>query len=224
MTDAVVSQSRTGLVRLRLEFALLYLAAPLGMAGLVAGGIVSPRDIPGAFVILFLFTVVLLFRTPTFRWRSLMTGGLIPDWRIAALFTVVTVSATVALTQLLAPWAMFSLPRNAPEIWWRVLFFYPVLSVLPQSLIYRVLFFARYGDLFPGRTAAIAVNATVFGMAHLFYLNWPAVALTAIGGAVFAWIYTERGAFWFANLLHAIAGWTLFTVGLGGVYFFHGSI
>ena len=65
--------------------------------------------------------------------------------------------------------------------------------------------------------------AIVFGLAHLFYLNWVAVMLTMAGGLVFAWAHVERGSFWLAGLLHMIAGWAVFTAGLGG-FFYHGAI
>jgi hypothetical protein len=90
---------------------------------------------------------------------------------------------------------------------------------LPQELVFRVLFFRRYGGLMPGRAAALAVNAGVFSFAHLMYWNWPALVLTL----VFAWAYERQGNFPAAVLLHALAGWILFTLGLG-VFFYAGFV
>ena len=51
------------------------------------------------------------------------------------------------------------LPRRATGLWLAILALYPLLSALPQELIFRVLFFRRYGRLFAGERAAVAVNA-----------------------------------------------------------------
>ena len=84
-------------------------------------------------------------------------------------------------------------------------------------------FFARYRMLFGSRRTAIGVNALAFGLADLFYWNWPAIVPTTIGGAVFARAYAETGSFAYACLLHAVAGRALFATGLGSRNFFHGS-
>ncbi len=224
MTEsATAPDPAANLVYRRLEFAALYLAAPIAMAGLVAGGVVSARSMPNVFAGVFVFALILLARTRGFYWRSLFKGGLVPNWGAALLFFGVTAAGVYLLTLWLAPWSLFGLPNRSPELWTRILIFYPLLSVIPQGIIYRVLFFARYADLFPNRMSAIAANALAFGLGHLFYLNPVAVGLTVVGGAAFGWAYTQYGSFWFANLLHAFGGWTIFTVGLG-VYFYHGAI
>ena len=144
--------------------------------------------------------------------------------RLLAAFVVATSIITVSMTLWLAPGRLFWLPTHAPELWRTIIIFYPIVSVLPQSIIYRALFFSRYRPVFPSDGAAIAANAFMFGLAHLFYLNWVAFLLTALGGAVFAWVHYKRESYWFANLLHAIGGWAVFTSGLGGAYFYHGAI
>ena len=62
------------------------------------------------------------------------------------------VTAVVAglLVWLLVPGQALALPRRAPGLWVAILALYPFLSALPQELIFRVLFFRRYGGLFPG--------------------------------------------------------------------------
>jgi membrane protease YdiL (CAAX protease family) len=84
-----------------------------------------------------------------------------------------------------------------------------------------VLFFRRYGPLMPGRPAGLAINAAVFSLAHLMYWNAPALILTFLGGLAFGYAYEWRQSFPAAVLLHAIAGWILFSLGLG-VFFFTG--
>jgi len=145
------------------------------------------------------------------------------SWRILALFTVVTAAGLLAMTLWLRPGSLFSFPRYSPELWSRVMMFYPLLSVIPQGIIYRALFFERYGRLIPNDHLAIVMSAAAFSLGHLFFGNWVALSLTFAGGLVFAWAYRVKGSFWFANLLHAIGGWTVFTVGLGR-FFYHGAV
>jgi|GEM_PF-61181 len=219
--DAAAASPSPG--RRWLEFTAIYVLAPLCMAGLVAGGVVPGAYIPLGFAAMFVAALLLLTTTPGFRWRTLFAGRLIADWRVALAFVVGATIVIYLIVQWLVPWALFGFPSRAPRQWAMVMCLYPVLSVLPQSITFRVLFFTRYASLFEDNRRAIAVNAAVFGLAHILYMNWVAVALTTIGGAVFAWAHAERGSFWFANLLHIFGGWAIFTLGLG-VFFYHGAI
>ena len=210
--------------RLWLEFLLIYVLAPVWMALAVGTGWAPVLSVPLVFLGVLLLAIGLLSLTPGFAWRSLLQGSLLPRRRAAAVFLVGTAMAALLLTWWLAPQALFHLPVQSPGIWLLITLFYPVVSVLPQGIIYRALFFERYGGLFSSRRQAMAVNAGVFGLAHLFYLNWVALLLSIIGGWVFAWAYVEQRSFAFAMLLHAVAGWLLFSIGLGAVYFFHGAV
>lgn len=216
----------SGARRLRLgaECFILFVAAPIFTAYLIFVGELSNAAMPQVFLALFVLAMVLLFLTRGFSWRSLVQGRFSPDWRLLAAFVVATSIITVSMTLWLAPGRLFWLPTHAPELWRTIIIFYPIVSVLPQSIIYRALFFSRYRPIFPSDTAAIIANAFMFGLAHLFYLNWVAFVLTSLGGAVFAWVHYKRESYWFANLLHAFGGWAVFTSGLGGAYFYHGAI
>ena len=204
--------------KLAAEWLILFVAAPLVMAFAL-----PPSAIWSALAAIAVIGLILLWITPDFRWRSLAAGPLVPDWPRLVLLVAGTGILVVALTVWLVPWSLFSLPRRNPELWLMILILYPFLSALPQELVYRVLFFRRYGALFANPKTALAANAACFGLAHLFYANWPAVLLATLGGAVFAWAYQVRGSFGFAWLLHALAGQMIFTVGLG-ILFYHGAV
>ncbi len=205
-------------LRLTLECAALFVGLPVVMA--VA---VSPYRMRDVFIGATVVALVLLIFTPGFRWRSLVEGPILREWRAILLFTLVTMGISAALVLWLSPERFLAMPRHMTELWLRIMIWYPFLSALPQEIIYRVLFFERYGPLFPGRRWAIAANAACFGLAHLFYLNWPAVLLTTLGGVVFAWAYAGRRSFGLAFLLHMLGGQIIFTFGLG-IYFYHGAI
>lgn len=206
------------LPRLWAEFGLIFVATPLIMAlGL------PPSVIWTGLAGMLILAVILLSRSIGFSWRSLLARPVVTDWTVLAGFVVLTVAVALALVLWLRPNALFMLPLHNERLWILILIFYPFVSALPQEIVFRALFFGRYGALFPGRHVAIAANAGVFSLAHLFYWNWPAVILTLFGGVVFAWAYREKGSFLFAWLMHALAGQIVFTTGLG-VFFFHGMV
>lgn len=117
----------------------------------------------------------------------------------------------------------FALPRFRPELWLMIMIFYPIVSVWPQELIYRAFFFQRYRSILPNNTAMIIVSGTVFGWAHVIFLNPWAVLLTWVGGLLFAWTYAKSRSLWAASLEHAIYGMLIFTIGLGW-FFYYGSV
>ncbi len=198
---------------------MLFIAAPVIMATDLPSSFMWPA-LAGIAVV----GVVLLSVTPGFRWRDLVSRqALRIDWPVVAIFVVIAVAVCVALTVWLVPERLFGFPQGRTKMWLVVMVAYPLVSAVPQELVFRVLYFERYGALFPSTTVAIAANAGIFGLAHLFYWNWPAVVLTTAAGALFAWAYASRRSFGQACLLHALGGQIVFTVGMG-VYFFHGAI
>lgn len=217
MSESVTLQETGSAVRLWAEFLLIFAVLPLVMAFAMA-----PNIMWTALAGVTIATLVLLLFTPGFRWRSLLRGGLIADWRVTLLFVMATSVIAFGLVLWLVPGRLLSLPLYATDLWVRIMVLYPFLSALPQELVYRALFFERYGHLFPNVHLAIAVNALCFGLAHLFFMNWPALILTTLGGFIFAWAYVRKRSFGFACLLHALGGQIIFTSGLG-IYFYHGA-
>ena len=200
------------------EFLLLYIGVPLAMAVLLPAGWMFP--------VLCGVTAVaagLLHLTPGFRWRELSRGWKTIPWPLVLGFAAVTVPACAATVLWLRPEAFLMLPRQNPGLLLVIVLFYPFVSALPQEIVFRVLFFRRYGGLMPGRGAALVLNAAVFSFAHLMYWNLPALVLTFFGGLAFAFVYERRKNLPAALLLHALAGWILFTLGLG-VFFYAGFV
>ena len=203
---------------LQAEFLAFYILLPLLIA--VA---LPPRLM---FPLLFAMTLVgavLLHLTPGFRWPDLVYGWQRIDWRFVLGFTAVTAGVAVVLILLTRPGAFLMLPRHNPELMLTIAALYPFLSALPQELIFRPLFFRRYGGLFPPHWGAILVNACVFAFAHLMYWNLPAVMLTFAGGVAFAWAYEKQRNFPAAVVLHSLAGIIVFASGLG-IFFYTGMV
>jgi len=166
-------------------------------------------------------TFLLLDRT--FELRRELTHPFAAREILSILFIVVLGAAAVgAWVAEHMPREFLSMPRERPHVWRRVLFAYPVLSVLAQEFVYRTFFFHRYGPLFGRRRwLAILVSGLLFGFGHVIFKNWVAVAGTALTGVLFAWRYVRTRSFWAVWIEHMLWGWLVFTVGLGS-YFYTG--
>ncbi|MFV0384922.1 type II CAAX prenyl endopeptidase Rce1 family protein [Paracoccus sp. (in: a-proteobacteria)] len=198
------------------EFAALYIGAPLAIALFL-----PPRRMFTALFLLTLAGLILLWRTGGFDWRSLILGRRIPWQEVAGIALAVLAIGSVILW-IVRPEVLFNLPLRQPRLLLFIWCLYPLLSALPQELIFRPLFFHRYAALLPSGRAAIALNAVVFSFAHLMYWSWVVALLTFLGGWAFARAYLRHG-FPAAWLLHAVAGNMLFAVGMG-YYFYSGNV
>lgn len=205
-------------VRLWSEFLALFVGVPVAMAAFFG--------LYPLFPVLIAFTalaLVLLASTPGFSSRDLLRGPVVGEWRLVAAFGFGGLLLTFGLALALVPARFLEMPRHRPELWLMIMALYPLLSALPQELIYRLLFFRRYGPLFPNDRVTLVLNAAAFGLAHLFYMNPVTIGLSCLGGLVFGWVYLRYGSVLLVILLHALAGQLVFTSGLG-VYFYHGAI
>lgn len=198
------------------EFVALYLGAPLLIALWP-----SPRMMFPALLAFCGLGLLMLWQSG-FQWSRLWQGWGRIRWARVALFAAIVAGVAVTVLWWRHPSALFAFPRSHPGRLAMVWMLYPVLSALPQELIFRVLFFHRYQGLFRGNRAAVLVNAAVFALAHLMYWSPVVLAMTFAGGLVFALVYLRRG-FVAAWVFHAVAGNVLFTVGMG-IYFYSGNV
>ena len=121
------------------------------------------------------------------------------------------------------PGAMFTFPRARPGFWALVMVAYPLLSVLPQNVVWRVFLFHRYRGVFGDRWRMVVLSAVAFGWAHVVMNNWFAVATTLVGGLFFAQTYRRSGSMLLAAVEHALYGCWMFTVGYG-LLFLYGEL
>ena len=224
-THARRATSPLRLARLWGEFIALYIGVPLACAYLL-----RPADVVNVLAASAAAGVILLAVTPGWRWVRLLICRPIRDLAALAVFALVSAAIIHTLVMELAPWAYLSLPTQRYELWVMIMALYPFLSALPQELLFRALFFERYGVLLgwrgdgePMPWLAILLNSFIFGLAHLFYWNWVAVGLTAAGGLAFAYAYTRLRSFPLAFAMHVVAGQLIFTLGLG-LFFYHGAV
>ena len=116
---------------------------------------------------------------------------------------------------LLKPELFLSWPFREPELWMLTLLIYPIISVIPQEIIFRTYFFHRYKKILPSKYARWGISTFVFGLVHLVYGNWIAMVLSWIGGGLFGYRYIQTRSTPVVVVEHAIWGSFVFTIGLG---------
>jgi len=207
--------------RLAVEFALIFVGLPL-LAGW-QGQLLRRWVIPQLLLLAGIF-LVLLWRDPSFDRQQMRA---IPqDWRRSLLRIVASFVLGGAAVLYLA-WRsgvdLFSFPRERPLLWVLVVLLYPLLSALPQEVIFRAFVFHRYRSLFPDPRVMMLVSASAFALAHLQLGNLPAPVLSFLGGLLFAYTFGTTRSLPLATLEHGLWGDWIFTLGLG-VYFYGGHL
>ncbi|MEM6904551.1 MAG: CPBP family glutamic-type intramembrane protease [Pseudomonadota bacterium] len=165
----------------------------------------------------------LLWLTPGWELDQLWKKFPRRDWWVLGVFSLATALTCLTTAYLVVPERMFGMVIYRPELWLAIMLLYPPVSAWPQELIYRSLFFERYGSLFPNATWAIGVNGAAFALGHLFFQNPITILMTGAAGAVIAWAYLRNRSLWMAWALHSVGGILVFTSGLG-IFFYHGAI
>lgn len=210
---------RTGPHRtwLAAEYLLIFFAAVgLYILARLPGGPIPPLVLAGVAVLLH------LRRRPGFDRRNLLrAGALRPELRQITLLWAAASVVMAAGVAWLDRDRLFDLPRHQPALWAAIVVFYPIASVYPQELLFRAFLLHRYEEVFGAGRAAAAASAAAFGFAHLLFGNALSVVATLVGGYLFARRYQRTRSLLTVSVEHALYGVTIFTVGLGHL-FYHG--
>ncbi|MCG8419650.1 MAG: CPBP family intramembrane metalloprotease [Proteobacteria bacterium] len=202
-------------VLLGIECAVLFGALPLAYATWGVGRVPLMPALWAAA----LYCSIVLYRDAGFDRSELSLARLtsIPWTRMLALFAISAACLTAAVAWF-TPANLFDLPRQETGLWLAILITYPLLSVIPQELVWRTFFMHRYRDLLPSPNLRIAASAAAFGFGHIVFLHWIPVVLTAFAGAIFARTYLRDRSLWSVSAEHALYGCLMFTIGLGGYF------
>ncbi|NVK57265.1 MAG: CPBP family intramembrane metalloprotease [Alteromonadaceae bacterium] len=123
--------------------------------------------------------------------------------------------AMAAIVYWWLPDSFLQWPVEQTSLWLLTLLMYPLLSVIPQEIIYRTFFFHRYKAILPTHFQRLGASTLLFGFAHAIYGNWLAVALSGVGGAMFGVRYLQSRSTAVVVIEHSVWGCFLFTIGLG---------
>ncbi len=208
--DSIVSL----MLRLWIEFVLLYVALPVAVLGVKQAGVCLPV-LPVLWVAAYPAVRYLMARC---GWGPKELTGLSLSREQALRLVLRLVVATVVLAVgilLVAPGQFLELPRTNLRLWTFVMVFYPLLSVYPQGILYRGLFFSRYARLFNSTRAAGLAGTVVFSLAHIVFANVWAVILTFAGGLLINHTYRKTGSLLASDLEHMVYGQLAFSLGWG---------
>ena len=144
-------------------------------------------------------------------------------WRGPCIRAAVVAVAACFYVLLNSPELFLSFPKNRTEMWSLVMLLYPVLSVLPQEIIYRVYIFEKFFPEPHQEKLAIIASSVLFSWVHVIYAGYFAMLSTLMAGCVLGVSYSrsrrQPGALWAVLLEHSVYGMLIFTVGLGRFFF-----
>lgn len=208
------------------EIVFIYFLLPL--AGFL---LIKILKVPAILLLFPLFALfcILLTRDKNFSWQSIALSSEDKKEFRNNLASIIQTFLTLSpflflLAYLYTPETFLEIPRERPELWVKIMFFYPLISVTSQEIIYRVYFYHRYQSFVEqAPTTAIIINALIFSIGHLIYIHWLTFLISFLGGLLFAWRYQQTKSFWLVHIEHSLYGLIIFTSGLG-IFFFSGRV
>ena len=168
--------------------------------------------------------IILKFRYPGFlkdmwKFREVNWTNMKPillRWVLASIGMVIFI-------HIYDPEKAFNIVKERPEIIPMIMVFYPIMSAIPQELVFCSFFFKRYHRYFPTERAKIIASMLVFAYAHILYLNPVGPTLSLLAGYIFAQTYSKSRSLALVSIEHGLYGCTLFLSGLG-YYFYSGAV
>ncbi len=192
---------------LKLEFIIIYFILPIVIL------VVNIKFF--FFLILILVSIYTLFtlkKDKDFNFKSLLYKIC---WKDVLILNIIFAVNIYLYTLIFYPELLFSLPRKNLKLLIMIIIFYPVVSVAPQELIYRVFFCQRYKKILGNSYGKIIlINTIVFAYGHIIFLNFTALIFTAMASPIFLAVYLKY-SFPTCLLLHALSGLLVFIFGLG---------
>ncbi|HYA86536.1 MAG TPA: CPBP family intramembrane glutamic endopeptidase [Nitrospirota bacterium] len=189
----------------------------VGVPLLLMGDFVPP---PKSLVLLAvcISCLVLLLRDKTFDRRRFGLNGY-HSWRTLLIRFVIIASCLTLSLVLVQPGIVLATLRHHPALWMRIMIAYPVLSVVPQEIIYRAFFFHRYGSLLAHENISIVANAVLFAFAHILFRNWIAIVGSFVASLLWAMTYVRSRSLLVVSIEHALYGNIVFTLGIGHYFY-----
>lgn len=169
----------------------------------------------GSVLIAVIYVVIISKKNKLLPYKKLFSFSIKTHRKRLLASTFIVLSSSIIFMYLWHPADLFIVVKNNPVLWFTILFVYAFLSVLPQEILYRSYFFARYNTLFKNTNYLLIINVIVFSLAHLFLKNGLVLLITFIGGIFFAITYKKSKSLLLTSLEHSIYGNWLFTIGMG---------
>ena len=209
MSPKIIYNSNTYMV---FEFVLFYVFLPF-IANIFLDGWF--KIIP--LILIAAFFILMLLRDPEFDREILTRFDKTHFGRSITLMFIISI-LLLWFTWWVFPQLFFMYPLENFSSYVVTFFLYPVASVFPQEIIYRVYYFHRYKKLVPEKYLLMLSNAIIFGLTHLIYGNWVAPISTFLAAWIFIYTYYKTKSLLTLSLEHYLYGLIMFTIGFG--YFF----
>ena len=115
------------------------------------------------------------------------------NFNFVLLWTIIFLISGFIYTLILDKNLLFKFPANNFEKWLLVVVLYPLFSVLPQEVIFRVFFLRRYKNfLKEKKLLKYLINSIVFSFGHIVFNNFHAVLITFLVSAVFTYAFAKK--------------------------------
>ncbi len=171
-------------------------------------------------LIFFALIFTMLVLDSNFDKRQLFTfKNLKPYFQKILIRFLLSAIILTAITLIFIPDIFLGFVRGNLKWWMVIMIFYPMISVYPQELIYRVFMFHRYRSLLNHSILRILMSALAFSWMHIVFDNVYAVVLSFFGGLIFAYTYEKTRSIGVVAIEHAIYGDFIFTIGLGTFFY-----
>jgi len=198
-------------VPLAIEFGLLFIAVPILFATRLL-----PIPLIPAMLLIAVGCTIHLAAVRSFSWRAALGVDRLRFQMRPIVGTFLWLAPLMAaLLWSIEPDALFALPRERTLLWAVIMCLYPILSVTPQSIIWRVFLLHRYAPILGRGWPALLVATAAFSFAHIYFLNAVALLVTFVGGLLFVMSYRRSGSLIITVIEHAMYGCWAFTVGYG---------
>ncbi|MEM7269306.1 MAG: CPBP family intramembrane glutamic endopeptidase [Pseudomonadota bacterium] len=157
-------------------------------------------------------TIVLLSATRQFHWADLLPVDFWSERRLAASFLLAFVFTAGSLSLFYWPERIGDVSADTVIM----LLAFPLVTALPMELVYRALFFRRYGHLIASEPLAIFLGALATALGYAVLSGSPAGVAFGFGvGLALGWTYLNTGNFVLCVLIHWFAAVSIFLVGPG---------
>ncbi|MDX2131045.1 MAG: CPBP family intramembrane glutamic endopeptidase [Planctomycetota bacterium] len=201
---------RAGRLAKWVEFIALFAVLP---------GVLAAGSVKALWLMLFggaAVCLTLLLTDPTFDRRQLWNARAVPG-RIGRVLGLWSLGVLVlgAIVLIFQPGWFLAFPRERPALWAAVMLLYPMLSVFPQTIVFRTFIMHRYRTIFPSDGAMLWASALAFAWGHIIFRNEVALTLTLAGGLIFSYTYQQSRSTLLSAIEHALYGCAVFTLGLG---------
>lgn len=202
---------RRGTVKLWLEFISVFVFVPLLI--FCFRGQLAPFAVP-IILIVATYSFVVLSRAGVIKKQiQKMRNHSFKDYQPMLLFFGATSILMLLLGFILGYFSIANALEHERLYLILLILLYPLLSVIPQELVFRTFFFHRYRKLFNSLSGCAIASGLCFGYAHIIYGNWTAVVLATIGGMLFSYRYMKTNATNIVVLEHSLWGIFIFIIG-----------